>query len=247
MSDGVKVADHDGKAMKEIALVTQMRAGTHYLCLALRLALEATIYRPNRERRYILMEDDYILRGLHAESQIRLPEPNPDLKIYFNHYYHPQLHTLPGVPRINLIGYPFDSFYSDGVVYSKPSYDVGPSGPRAHQYIFRADSHEWNFLEEKMRENATWLEELKEGDDDIIIRYEDLFHDFDGCVRRLSQFVGGFINPIPQPIRNPKRMYWTDDYASALDQPALTSLWQLFEPGVRRFYPEKVEALLAAL
>ena len=40
--------NRDDTALKEIALVTQMRAGTHYLCLALRLAMEATIYRPNR-------------------------------------------------------------------------------------------------------------------------------------------------------------------------------------------------------
>lgn len=205
------------------------------------------MYRPNREQRYVLMEDDYVLKGLHANSKTRLPEPNPNLKVYFNHYYHPQRHTLPGVPRINLIGYPFDSFYSDGVVYSKPTYSAAPSGARAEGYVFRAGSHEWNFLEEKMRENATWLEELEEGDDDIIIRYEDLFLDFNGCVERLSQFVGGFINPVPPPIKNPKRMYWTDDYAAALDRPALKSLWERFQGGVRRFYPEKVEALLAAL
>ena len=154
---------------------------------------------------------------------------------------------MPGIRRINLIGYPFDSFYSDGVIYSKPSYDVGPHGTRAEGYIFCAGSHEWNFLEEYMSQNAAWLEELKDGDDDLIIRYEDLFLDFDGCARRLSDFVGGFANPIPQPVKNSKRMYWTDDYASALDRPALTSLWQRFEPGVRRFYPEKIEALLAAL
>jgi hypothetical protein len=234
-------------SVQEIALVTQMRAGTHYLCLALRLALEATIYRPNREQRYVLMEDDYILRGLHADSQTRLPEPNPDFKVYFNHYYHPQRHTLPGVRRINLIGYPFDSFYSDGVIYSKPSYDVGPSGPRAAEYVFRAESPEWKFLEEKMDENAAWLGELKEGDEDLVIRYEDLFLDFDGSMRRLSCFAGDFVNPVPPPIKNSKRMYWTDDYASALDRAALTSLWQRFEPGIRRFYPEKVNALSAAL
>ncbi len=224
-----------------------MRAGTHYICAALRVALEATMYRPNRERCYIPMEDDYIFKGLHQEGWMSLPTAKLERKIYFNHYYHPQRHTLPSIPTICLIGYPFDSFYSDGVVYSKPSYDVGPSGPRAHKYVFRAGSHEWNFLEEKMRENAAWLAGLKESDNDLIIRYEDLFLDFEGCAQRLSGFVGGFINPIPPPIKNAKRMYWTDDYGSALDRPALTSLWQLFEPGVRRFYPEKVGALVATL
>ena len=68
MLQGDQVINRNDTALKEIALVTQMRAGTHYLCLALRLALEATIYRPNREQRYVMMEDDYVLRGLHADS-----------------------------------------------------------------------------------------------------------------------------------------------------------------------------------
>jgi hypothetical protein len=233
--------------VKEIALITQMRAGTHYLCYALRVALEATIYLPDRERQYILMDDDYIVRGLHLGQEIALPAAKPDRKVYFSHYYHPQHHKLPDMPRICLIGFPHDSFYSDGVVYSKESYDVGPSGPRAADYVMRLDSPEWKFLAEKMRENADWLAEISDSDRSLIIRYEDLFLDFDTCASRLCRFVGGFVSPLPRPIKNPKRMYWTDDYASALDRPALTSLWQLFEPGVRRFYPEKAEALLAAL
>jgi hypothetical protein len=231
---------------EKIALITQMRAGTHYICYALRLALEATIYLPDRERQFILMDDDYIVRGLHDKDLV-LPAAKPDRKIYFCHYYHPQQHLVKDAPRICLVGFPHDSFYSDGVVYSKESYDVGPSGPRAGNYVMRLESPEWKFLEEKMQENAEWLTAISEDDQSLIIRYEDFFLDFDACASRLARFVGGFVSPLPRPIKNPKRMYWTDDYLSALDRPALKSLWQRFEPGIRRFYPEKVEALLAAL
>lgn len=232
---------------REIALVTQMRSGTHYLCGALRVSLEAEIYRPDRERRYIVMDDDYILRGLYPDDIVALPPSRPDVRIYFNHYYHPQLQTLPNVPRIYLIGYPFDGFYSNGVAYSKTTYDAGPSGRRAAGYVMREGSSEWNFLKEYMLQNANWLKDISENPQAIIVRYEDFFIDFDDCSRRLSKFVGGFVRPLPRPTVNPNRMYWTDRYASCLDDAALSALWTLFEPGIRRFYPEKIDALQAAL
>jgi hypothetical protein len=237
----------DRTRARELALITQMRAGTHFLCYALRVGLEATIYLPNREKRYVLMDDDYIARGLHLGRDIVLPAAKPDCTIFFSHYYHPQHHTLPDMPRIYLIGFPHDSFYSDGVVYSKESYDVGPSGPRAGDYVMRLDSKEWKFLAEKMQENADWLAEISDSEDSLIIRYEDLYLDFDACVGRLSNFVGGFVAPLPRPIRNPKRMYWTDAYSSCFDEAGLQELWRLFGPAVSRFYPEKKAALEAVL
>jgi hypothetical protein len=237
----------DLNQVKEFALVTQMRAGTHFICYALRMALEATIYRPDRERRFIVMENDYILRGLHPTDDTALPAPRPDVKIYFNHYYHPQLQSLPGVRRIYLIGYPFDSFYSDGIVYSEKTYDVGPSGSRANGYMMRQSNSEWNFLRSYMVQNAEWLQEISEGKDAIILRYEDFFLDFKKCAARLSEFTGGFVRPLPKPVINAKRMYWTDSYSTCLDELALGALWTLFEPGIRRFYPEKIDPLQAAL
>jgi hypothetical protein len=244
MSEASELTGDDRRRPREIALITQMRAGTHFLCYALRVALNATLYRPNREQRYILMDDDYIVRGLHDE--IKLPAAQPDCLVYFNHYYHPQQHTVPDVPRIYLIGFPYDSFYSDGVVYSKDSYDVGPSGPRAGSYVMRAESSEWKFLEEKMTENAEWLEQIKESDDAIIFRYEDFFLDFEKCAERLSRFVGGFNQPLPKPIKNPKRMYWTEAYSSCFDAPALDELFRIFGPATERFYPERMVGLRAA-
>ena len=162
MSNVTDVLTGNQTQTRELALITQMRAGTHFLCYALRVALEASIYLPDRERRYIRMDDDYILRGLHLGREIALPLERPNCAVYFNHYYHPQQHTLPNIPRIYLIGFPFDSFYSDGVVYSEGSYDVGPSGPRASGYVMCAGSSEWKFLEEKMIENAEWLAKIAE-------------------------------------------------------------------------------------
>ena len=247
MLEAARLTGMDHARPRELALITQMRAGTHYLCYALRMVLNATLYRPNRELRYILMDDDYILRGLHLGEEIKLPAAQPNWIVYFNHYYHPQQYTVPNAPRIYLIGFPFDSFYSDGVVYSKASYDVGPSGPRAGGYVMRADSAEWKFLEEKMMENAEWLAKITEADDAIILRYEDFFLDFENCADRLSRFIGGFTQPLPRPIKNPKRMYWTEAYSPCFDAPALNELFRIFGPATERFYPERMASLQAAI
>jgi hypothetical protein len=233
--------------IEELVLVTQMRAGTHFLCGALRVALEATIYRPDRERQYIVMDDEYILRGLHEAGRPNLPRPNGTRKIYFNHYYHSQFRKLPEMPHLYLIGFPFDSFYSDGVVASQAMYDPGPSGPRAGKYVLRFDSPEWRFLAGRMRENADWLMEISESQTAMIVRYEDLCTDFEGCEQRLAAFLGGFVNPLPRPVINPRRSYWTQDYSGAFDSRALSALWDLFASPIERFYPERLDSLRAAV
>jgi hypothetical protein len=233
--------------VEELLLITQMRAGTHFFCSALRVALEATVYRPDHDRQYVVMEDDYILKGLHEESRLQLPPANPMRRIYFNHYYHPQFHNLPEMPRIYLIGFPLDSFYSDGVVANHPSYDPGPSGPRAGDYILRFGSQEWKFLFGRMRENAAWLMEIEESHTAMILRYEDLCVEFETWAERVELFVGGFVNPPPKPVLNRQRTYWTQDYRSRFDGAALKSLWALFAPSIERFYPERMASLHASL
>src|SRR5882724_8054795 len=98
---------------RDVALITQMRAGTHYMCAALRTALGATIHRPDRENQFVIMDDDYIRKGLHGDENIGLTQPRTARQIYFCHYYHPQVQLLAGKPQIHLIGFPLDSFYSD--------------------------------------------------------------------------------------------------------------------------------------
>lgn len=240
----------DSPPTDDLALITQMRAGTHFLCGALRVALEATVYRPADGRRYTAIADDEILKGLHTESRIDLPRVNSGHRIYFSHYYHPHIQVLPPMRRISLIGFPLDSFYSDGIVYSEASPPhPGPSGtrPRAADYVLRLGTPEWKLLESRMSENAAWLEEITDDGRHLIVRYEDLFIDFEACAARLSRFTGGFRNPLPRPVINPRRTYWTERYLSAFDRPALAALWRLFAPAVERFYPERLKSLKACV
>lgn len=232
----------------DVALVSQMRAGTHYMCAALRLALEAALLRPRDGNVYGPMDDATILADLHAESGFELPPPRPGRRIYFSHYYHPHHHALPPMPRISLIGFPLDSFYSDGVVYSDQSYSAGPSGnrPHARDYVFRHGSEEWRFLEERMHQNAQWLSEIGAGDNDLVVRYEDLSESFEQTAQGISRHLGGFINPMPKPVINRKRTYWSRDFAAKFDPPALAQLGVIFGPAVARFYPECADALTAS-
>jgi hypothetical protein len=231
----------------DVALITQMRAGTHYMCAALRTALEATIYRPDRERQFVIMDDDYIRKGLHSADLILLPAARPERAVHFCHYYHPQRDLLTGKPKIYLIGFPPDSFYSDGVVASQATNDPAPSGPRAASYVMRFASPEWRHLENRMKENADWLETLAEDDQSIIVRYEDLIANFYQSARRLEGFLGKFTNPLPQPTKNAQRTYWTENYSGSFDRDALRAMWALFASSIERFYPERLAALKEAL
>jgi hypothetical protein len=229
-----------------LGLITQMRAGTHYMCAGLRIALEATIYRPDRDRRFVVMDDEYIRKGLHSTDDYVLPRARPERIVHFCHYYHPQKQYLAG-KRIYLIGFPLDSFYSDGVVATHASNDPAPSGPRAASYIMRAGSPEWVGLEDRMRQNAEWLTEISESDDALVLRYEDFFTDFDETARRLESFAGKFVNPLPEPTKNPRRTYWTEDYSRHFDHAALAALCARFSPSIEKFYPERIASLEKAL
>ena len=228
----------------DVALVSQMRAGTHYMSAALRIALEAPLLRPRGDQ-YVVMEDAEILDQMHQDNIAELPAPNSARKIYFSHYYHPHHGTLPPMPRISLIGFPLDSFYSDGIVFSDEKYSPGPSGsrPRASGYIFRRDSAEWRKLHDYMLKNARWLEEMSASPDNLIVRYEDLYRDFDGVTASIERHVGPFVNPMPRPVINRNRTYWTHDFANKFDPPALSALLEIFGPSINRHYPECAAAL----
>jgi hypothetical protein len=229
----------------DVALVSQMRAGTHFMCASLRLALEAALLRARDMGRYSLMDDADILKDLHSDSQTALPTPRPDRNIYFSHYYHPHHSALPTMPRISLIGFPLDSFYSDGVVYSDSNYSAGPSSSRPHAgtYVFRHGSKEWDILEERMHQNADWLTKIGTCPTDLVIRYEDLCENFTKTALRIEHHLGGFINPMPRPVVNRTRTYWTRNFASKFDPQALLQLREIFAAGIARFYPECVSDL----
>jgi hypothetical protein len=230
---------------RDIALVSQMRAGTHYMSAALRIALEAPLLRPRADGQYVVMEDSEILDNMHQENIAALPPSRSGRKIYFSHYYHPHHESLPPMPRISLIGFPLDSFYSDGIVFSDKTYSARPSGSRPHasNYVFRRDSAEWRKLEEYMCKNACWLEEISAGPDNLIVRYEDLYNDFDSVTASIECHVGEFANPMPKPVINRNRTYWTHEFASKFDAPALAALLDIFGPAMNRYYPECIAAL----
>jgi hypothetical protein len=235
--------------MVELALITQMRAGTHYMCGALRVSLEATLYRPVADGKYAVMTDAEIQDGLHQDSVSVLPKSRSDHIVYFSHYYHTQHHDLPAARRIYLIGFPYDSFYSDGIVYSDAAYSAGPSQGRAHadDYVLRFDSREWRHLSERMRQNAEWLGKIRYSGDGLIIRYEDIFDRFEISSNQLGEFVGGFTNPLPKPFINRRRTYWSDGFERGFDKLARAALWEMFGPAIEKFYPEKVISLRRSL
>jgi hypothetical protein len=217
------------------------------MCAALRTALEATIYRPDRERQFVVMDDDYIRKGLHSGDSIVLPAARPGRTVHFCHYYHPQRNLLTCKRNVYLVGFPLDSFYSDGVVASNATNDPAPSGPRAASYVMRFDGSEWRALEDRMKENAYWLDTIAEDDSSLIVRYEDLIANFHQSAERLEGFLGKFINPLPQPTKNARRTYWTENYAGAFDGDVLRAMWSLFGSSIERFYPERSGSLKAAL
>jgi hypothetical protein len=233
----------------ELALITQMRAGTHFVCKALRIGWQAALYRPVECERYVVMEDEYILKGLH--ERVALPPANPELRVYFSHYYHPHHHRLGQVLRVYLIGFPFDSFYSDGVVYSDTirENDPKPSGTRKHaeDYVLRFESAEWKLLEPIMRQNAAWLMEIEEGEHNLVLRYEDFFLEFEKTMMRLARFIGRSSADVPRPVMNARRCYWSQRYSEAYDSGALATWWDIFAPSIEKFYPERNQSLRAAL
>ena len=228
----------------DVSLVTQMRAGTHYMCAALRFSLEAQVMRP-RDGAFAPMDDADIIKDMHPSGRFELPPPRPGRHIYFSHYYHPQFRSLPPMSRLSLIGFPLDSFYSDGVVYSDTSYSAGPSGLRAHAgtFVFRYGSEEWKILEERMHQNAHWLSEAAGGSaEELVVRYEDLDQDFERTSAAISAHLT-LLNPLPRPVINRKRSYWTQDYEAKFDDKALAVLIDIFAPAISRFYPERLAPL----
>jgi hypothetical protein len=190
------------------------------------------------------MDDADILRDMHPDGRFDLPPPRPGRHIYFSHYYHPQFRSLPPMPRLSLIGFPPDSFYSDGLIYSSADRSAGPSALRAHadKYVFRHGSEEWKFLEERMHQNAQWLSQIGHDANELVVRYEDLDQDFDRSAAAISAHLG-LLNPLPQPVINRRRSYWTQDYGSKFDQKALAALTDLFGTAIARFYPERASIL----
>lgn len=236
---------------KRFVLETQMRAGTHYMCHALLNAYHPYMHYPLRNGGTRQLEHAEIERGLKEEARIDNIEINYGIEILFRHYYH-KLELDPafsGEKKIALIGFPLDSFYSDGIVFSSEHYTPSPSLGRetARGYVMGQGSKEWDFLYPYMIDNARWLETLSRqgnGENLLIVRYEDLIDNFIVEKRRVIDFMQlDLVGELPEPRKNRNRMYWNNNYAERFDAEALRTLFQLFRRSIEAFYPEHYENL----
>ncbi len=218
-----------------------MRAGTHYVLDALARVYHGRVAKL-KDDVFAFVGYDEINKGLY-QSESNIKYSDKEAAIFHCHYYHtiPHDERLIDTKNIYLIGYPFDSFFSDGLVFSSKEYSVAPSlkNERYEKYKFLYKSDEWNFLEPFMHKNASWLEWLIKHDDLLVIRYEDFFIDFRATIKRIEEYCGAFKEEFPSPIKNKNRIYWTDSYVNKMDEDAFLKLKQLFLPALNHFYPEK--------
>ena len=232
--------------IKYIKVETQMRSGTHYLLDALIRIYGAKVAKI-KESGFEIIDRKKINKGLYSQNEKEYPEESTNCLIFHYHYFH----TVPNDLRLNvaksifLIGYPFDSFYSDGLVFSSKEYSVVPSilNERSKAYRLYYKSKEWEFLEPYMRQNAVWLEKIQHKKRKLIIRYEDFFIDFHKTCHRIEKHLGPFKATFPTPLKNPTRMYCTNDYPSKLNQEAFLKIKEIFKNSLYYFYPEKQSVL----
>jgi hypothetical protein len=219
-----------------------MRAGTHYLLDAL-----AHVYHGKVEKttgsKFESFSQRKINKGLYTSRKFATRHPI-ETTIFHAHYFHAPLDDprLQKAKAIYLIGYPFDSFYSDGLIFSSNEYIVAPSikSKRHKSYRLFYGSDEWLFLEPFMHENALWLKRLSNQSNMFILRYEDFFLNFTRTTSRLGNIFGKFKEEFPHPIKNQNRMYWKNNYCDKMDARAFNELKRIFYDNLSFFYPEKM-------
>ena len=131
-----------------------------------------------------------------------------------------------------LISYFFDAYYSWAIHLLQQ--------PPRKPYVLRRDSLEWATLAAYFSEHLKWLEYIQ---DKFWYRYEDYYIDFDATVKRLGSYMGSDLGLFVKPRENPKRTYWSDDYASRFEPYCFETLLETFTPFLLRYYPEKAAAL----
>jgi hypothetical protein len=228
--------------MHYIKLETQMRSGTHYLLDALVHVYHAKVMKLRKDQ-FCLVNRKVINEGLYESKKSNYLVDDNETFIFHHHYFHslPADNRLKNSKSLILIGYPFDSFYSDGMVFSSGKYSVAPSqkNRRFEQYRLLWNSAEWKFLEKYMQKNSRWLRKIAKRNDVAIIRYEDFFLDFSNTINKIEKLLGSFKEKFPLPTKNNARIYWTDDYRSKMDRDAFEKLLKYFQKSVSFFYPEK--------
>jgi hypothetical protein len=227
-------------------LETQMRAGTHYLLYALYSAYRPVIHYPLRSGSVRRLTIDDLKGGLGGKVKVPTTPEDESVEILFRHYYHnldidPLFH---GSKKVALIGYPFDSFYSDGLVFSSDIYSAAPSNIRQNStnYILKHSSKEWDFLYPYMLKNANWLKAIANDDAEgtLIVRYEDLIDNFVLQRERIINFLGIMPQtPFPEPHISQRRIYWSGGIHSRFDDKALYAMNSIFSESLKIFYPER--------
>lgn len=238
-------------ALNKVSIVTQMRSGTHYLQYALLSSLQCSIFQANRCGGYSEISISDLQKGLYKENNINIQENHTcDLGIFFSHYYHyNNLKLINNNPTIYIVGFPLDSFYSDGLAYSSQTFDPTPSIYRNNytNYKFKFQSEEWDFLEPFMVQNASWLESLIEQKLDNVIRYEDFFCNFNYTFELIKKITGPFVKMPPRPKKNENRTYWSNGYDKKFDIFALKKLYNFFYKSIHCLYPEKISTIEKAI
>ena len=213
-----------------------MRSGTHYLASAL---AQVYHYRPAlfKDGAFVPLSDKELSKGLYEKVKV---ENYDNGILYVNHYYHilPKDLYAERIKVLYLIGFPYDSFYSDGLVFSSKEYSVQPSSRNKglKNYKFRYGSKEWNFLQPYMIKNACWLEELIGDPAKLVVRYEDFFINFNNTIHAIEKHMGKFRCNFPVPKKNSERIYWSGKINYNIDDKGIKELSRIFEKSLKHFY-----------
>ncbi|MBW2036491.1 MAG: hypothetical protein JRI41_03280 [Deltaproteobacteria bacterium] len=108
-------------------------------------------------------------------------------------------------------------------------------------YVLRNDSKEWEILQSYIPVNKSWLRYIS---DNSYIRYEDYYLDFDKTIQRIADFISvSSLRGFEKPVRNKKRMYWSNNYHLFLDEEVFSTLVKEFYPFISQYWPEKLKSL----
>lgn len=232
-----------------LTLQTQMRSGTHFMCRLFHDSYGARLFWRDVEP----MTPEDIRTGLSDGFDQNSRQATTALHVWSCHYYH-QIDKHPeyaSAPRVVVFANPFDSFWSDFIVFSDDEVSAAPSRLRNHENketVFVKDSPVWNKLFPYMQQNADWLTQLCDTDKDWpLLRYEDIIDNFDAVSDRLVAYLGAPLAPFTPPWQDHNRLSWQQNYRQKYDLPALKAMWILFEKPMQHFYPEQSRVIKGLL
>jgi len=214
----------------DIALVleTQPRSGTHYTidnlvrCLGLGYG---SVFREDGNAGFRRSRDGRFYYEYREDKRSYIIKSH-----FFQPLHFPEYRFAKTVFQVS---YVFDSYYSWGRMLAM--------SPKSTAYRLLESSKEWSMLRSYIPLNRQWLSYVR---DHFFVRYEDYYRDFNGTIRRISDFLGiprleGFAPPRP----NMKRTFWSDGYHDLMDENVFLELLREFSEQIRFFWPEKADRL----